>query len=100
MDLDELLTIDIEAEILKDLEAEFSKHMDEGMSYHFMMMYWKQSGWTTVKLDKLQDNKHAVDITYWLDEQGFKDKEDYYRDGREFVFQNPKHATMFALRWV
>lgn len=100
MGLDELVKIDIEAEILKDLENELRKSFDDNMSYLLKMMYWKEQGWTTVKLDKLQDNRHAVDITYWLAEQGLKDKEDYYREGSEFVFQDSKHATVFALRWI
>lgn len=100
MDLEQLSKIDIEAEILKDLEKEFRKSFDDGMSYLMLMMYWKEQGWHTVKISRFQDNHHAVDITHWLAKQGLVDKEDYYREGSEFIFQHIKHATLFALRWA
>ena len=101
MDLQQLTKIDLEKAVLEDLGREVQASIDEQMSYHFMMMYWKtQEGWTTIKLSRFQDNNHAVDISYWLEENGFEDRVDYYRDGAEFIFQNPKHATMFSLRWA
>jgi len=53
-------------------------------------------GWTRVMIDRLQDNKHAIDITHWLREncQGA-----YERNGRDFLFENEKDAIMFILRW-
>jgi hypothetical protein len=54
-------------------------------------------GWTRVMLSRLQDNTHAIDITYWLEEhcQGA-----YERNGRDFLFENTKDATMFTLKWM
>jgi hypothetical protein len=54
-------------------------------------------GWTRIMLDRLQDNKHAIDITYWLEKhcQGA-----YERRGRDFIFENEKDASMFILRWA
>jgi hypothetical protein len=54
-------------------------------------------GWTRVMLDRLQDNNHAVDITYWLEENI---KNPFERNGRDFLFEDSKDATMFILRWV
>ena len=54
-------------------------------------------GWTRVMLDRLQDNNYAIDITYWLDENC---KGAFERNGRDFLFENEKDATMFILRWV
>jgi len=54
-------------------------------------------GWTRVMLDRLQDNKHAIDITYWLEENI---KNPFERNGRDFIFENPKDASMFILRWI
>jgi hypothetical protein len=48
-------------------------------------------------LDRLQDNNHAVDITYWLEENI---KNPFERNGRDFLFEDSKDATMFILRWV
>lgn len=54
-------------------------------------------GWTRVMIDRLQDNNHAIDITYWLVEhcQGA-----YERNGRDFLFENSKDASYFILKWV
>jgi hypothetical protein len=54
-------------------------------------------GWRRVMLDRLQDNKHAIDISHWLEENV---KDPYERSGRDFLFSNERDATMFILRWV
>jgi len=54
-------------------------------------------GWTRVMLDRFQDNKHAIDITLWLEENV---KNPFERNGRDFIFEDSKDATMFILRWV
>jgi hypothetical protein len=53
-------------------------------------------GWTRVLLDRLQDNKHAVDITYWLEANC---KEPFERNGRDFLFESEQDAVNFILRW-
>ena len=53
-------------------------------------------GWHYIELDRLQDNRHAVDITYWLTET-CQDK--YLRNGRKFLFKDTADAVMFKLRW-
>lgn len=57
----------------------------------------QKDGWHLIELDRLQDNRHAVDITYWLTEtcQG-----KYRRNGRRFLFKNTADAVMFKLRWA
>ena len=54
----------IEDSIMEDLGRQIQESIDDKMSYAFMMMYWKEQGWTTVKLSRFQDNQHAVDITW------------------------------------
>jgi len=101
MGLEDLTEDSLEKAVLADLDNEITKSINDEMRYYLMMQYYAGvENWTKVTLDKLQDNRHAVDITYWLAEQGLVDKEDYYREGSEFVFQDSKHATLFALRWV
>ena len=53
-------------------------------------------GWTRVMLTRLTDNNHAVDITYWLEENC---KNPYERRGRDFLFESEKDAVNFILRW-
>ena len=86
--------------LIEGLSRQMQYAIDDEMSYAFMMMYWKEQGWTTVKLSRFQDNEHAVDITDWLFDNDLRDTVDYYREGAEFVFASEKIATMFALRWV
>lgn len=91
----------LENQILEEAGREMKLAIEDELGYHFMMKYWQTMGdWTTVKLSRFQDNYHAVDITLWLDEQGLKDEEHYYRDGREFLFRDAETATMFIMRWA
>ena len=92
--------MDLEKEILKDLSKEVQESIDSSMAYYLMMRYWQDQGWTPVKLSTLRDREHAVDITMWLQENGFFDTVNYYRDGREFLFERAEDATMFIMRWA
>ena len=92
--------MDLEKEILKDLSKEFQESVDYSAAYYLMMKYWEGQGWAPVTLSTLQDQQHAVDITLWLTDNGFKDTVNYYRDGREFLFERKEDATMFILRWM
>ena len=92
--------MELEQAILADLSKEMADSIDNSLLYHIMSKYWEEQGWTKVKLSRFQDNYHAVDITLWLDSQGLKDEEHYYRDGREFLFRDAEIATMFIMRWM
>ena len=90
----------LEQAVIKDMGKEFEKSLNSEMSYWIELKYWLSQGWAHVMLPKLQDNLHAVDITNWLENNGYVDRENYYRDGREFVFRDPEMATAFVLKWV
>ena len=81
---DQILT-DIAKEMQTDIDCEIRWGMLKGI------------GWTRVMLDRLQDNKHAIDITLWLEENI---KNPFERNGRDFLFEDSKDATMFILKWV
>jgi len=53
-------------------------------------------GWHRVMLPRLIDNYHAIDITYWLEENC---KRAFERNGRDFLFEDSKDANWFKLRW-
>ena len=53
-------------------------------------------GWHRVMLDRLQDNKHAIDITLWLEENV---RNPYKRNGRDFIFSAERDAVLFILKW-
>lgn len=93
--------MDLEREILKDLESEWTKESNYHMYVWFQMFHLeREEGWTKVEISKLRDQQHAVDITMWLHDNGFKETVNYYRDGREFLFERAEDATMFTLRWA
>jgi len=71
-------------EISNEIDREILWGMLEGM------------GWHRVMLDRLQDNNHAIDITYWLEENI---KNPFERNGRDFIFSVERDAVLFILRW-
>ena len=94
------MELNLEEAILQAHEDEVRASIDESTMYYFCMRYWYEQGWTKVKLSRLQDNNHAVDITMWLSENGFFDTVNYYRNGRNFIFERAEDATAFIMRWV
>ena len=82
----------LEQEILDELGTQMQSEIDREILWGML----KELGWTRVMIDRFQDNKHAVDITYWLSEncQG-----SYERRGSDFIFENESDAVNFILKW-
>jgi hypothetical protein len=76
---------------------DMGKRMAEEIDRQILWGMLSEIGWTWITLDRLQDNKHAIDITYWLEENC---KGECKREGREFLFEFEKDASMFILKWV
>ena len=85
------------SELQDQILTNIAKEMQTDIDREIMWGMLKGIGWTRVLLDRFQDNKHAIDITYWLEENI---KHPFERNGRDFIFENPKDASMFILRWV
>lgn len=83
----------LQDQILTDIAKEMQTDIDREILWGML----KGIGWTRVMLDRLQDNKHAIDITLWLEENI---KNPFERNGRDFLFEDSKDATMFILKWV
>jgi hypothetical protein len=83
----------LEEEIADRLGSKMAQEIDREILWGML----ESMGWTRVLLDRLQDNKHAIDITIWLEENI---KNPFERNGRDFIFEDTKDATMFILRWV
>jgi hypothetical protein len=83
----------LEDEMLERATRALASDIDQEMLWGML----KEIGWTRVMISRLQDNNHAIDITHWLTENC---KSAYERRGRDFIFENPKDATLFILRWV
>jgi hypothetical protein len=82
----------LEEEIANKMGNEMAREIDREILWGML----QGIGWTRVMISRLQDNKHAIDITHWL-ETNCQDA--YERSGRDFIFESTKDATLFILRW-
>jgi hypothetical protein len=83
---------------LEDQYAEVAaKTMADEIDREVLWSMLASIGWHRVMIDRLQDNNHAVDITYWLREHCAGA---YERRGRDFIFEDGKDATMFIMKWL
>jgi hypothetical protein len=73
--------------------AELAEQMDQEVLWSRLV----EMGWVLVSISRLQDNRHAVDITYWLEKHC---RGAYEREGRNFLFEDSRDATMFTLKWM
>lgn len=80
----------------EQIAEEAAKEMSAAMDFIVLADVLCRFGWTQVEIPRFVDNNHAVDIGYWLLDhcQG-----EYRRNGRTFLFEDSKDATMFILRW-
>lgn len=83
----------LEEELADILAKEMAREIDEELMSDMMVA---AMGWTKVKNHYYYNNRHAVDIANWLEEncQG-----EYKRMAGSFLFELEKDATMFILRW-
>lgn len=83
----------LEQEIMEAKAKELQNEIDRKVLWDML----KGTGWTQVSISRLQDNNHAIDIRAWLQDNC---KYSYMDNGRNFIFEDSKEATMFILRWV
>lgn len=86
------MAMNLQEQILEEL----GDKMYSAMDFEILSDILCKSGWYRVDLSRLQDNKHAVDITFWLEDncQG-----KFHREGRHFLFERSSDAVLFTLRW-
>jgi hypothetical protein len=86
------MAMTLEEEILDKAGKEMAREIDREVLWGML----KDIGWRRVMLDRFTDNKHAVDITYWLEEHC---KHAFERRGADFIFESEVDAVNFTLRW-
>ncbi len=86
------MTVNVEQEMAHVLASEISKEIDKEILWGML----QGMGWARVTLSRFQDNKHAIDITYWIAENCNSKVE---RSGSDFLFESGEDAVIFALRW-
>jgi hypothetical protein len=77
-------------------EEQAAQHLADEIDREVFWGLLKDCGWHRVMLDRLQDNKHAIDITLWLEENV---RNPYKRNGRDFIFSAERDAVLFILKW-
>ena len=84
--------MNLEEELLTKAGNDMAREIDREILWGL----FEGIGWTRFKISRLTDNNHAVDISYWLDENC---KGKFERNGSEFLFEDSKDAVLFMLRW-
>ena len=82
----------LEEEILERTGKDMAREIDREVLWSML----EGIGWNRVMIPRFVDNEHAIDITYWLEENC---KTSFERNGRDFIFENQKDANWFVLRW-
>jgi hypothetical protein len=83
---------DLEKQIIEELGTKMQSEIDREVMWGML----KDLGWRRVMLDRFTDNKHAVDITHWLEANC---KNPFERSGADFIFESEVDAVNFTLRW-
>jgi hypothetical protein len=84
---------DIENDMMKQGARRMAEDIDREVLWGMLIGL----GWKRHLLDRLKDNNHAVDISYWLDENC---RGAYERNGRDFIFEDERDYLMFVLTWA
>ena len=79
-----------------DMMKQAARRMAEEIDREVLWGLLVDMGWHRVMITRFTDNKHAVDISYWLEEHV---KHPYERRGCDFIFENERDAVNFILRW-
>lgn len=84
--------MNIEDEVLNNAAQQIADEID----FEIISGMLQEMGWIKVTRSPFVSNKEAVDIGYWIDEQTTGQVKSR---GRTWLFEQPKDATMFILRW-
>ena len=74
--------------------------MQNEKQWEFVAQQLINEGWTKVVLNRLIPTlgmTHSVDVVMWADENCV---DLFLHNGRTWLFENEKDATMFILRWA
>jgi hypothetical protein len=83
----------IEDKLLDEAGKDLAREIDREVLWGML----EGMGWHRVMLPTLGNAYMAVDIITWLEDNC---KSPYERNGRDFIFENAKHANWFKLRWM
>lgn len=86
---------------LSDLEHEYieklAKDLADEIDFNVLTSLLVDGGWTKVALPRFSSRFHAIDIDIWIEQNCSGTVRSF---GSTFVFEHPKDATFFILRWA
>jgi hypothetical protein len=86
------MAMTLEEELINKAGIEMAREIDREVLWGMLA----ELGWRRVNLDRVTDNNHAVDITYWL---ALHCNHAFERSGADFIFESEVDAVNFTLRW-
>lgn len=86
----------LEDEMLLNAARQLAKDVDDELVWTILVKDCKLKGWHSASITRFTDNKHAIDITIWIEENI---KGAHHRNGRHFIFEDYKDASWFLLKW-
>jgi hypothetical protein len=86
--------INMQDEILEELDSQMHSAIDFEILTDVLV---KSCGWHRVSLERFRDNRHAVDITTWCQDNV---KNQWKRNGCHFIFENTGDAVNFTFKWL
>ncbi len=84
--------MNLQEQILEEL----SEQMHSAVDFEILTDVLCRFGWQKVDLERFANNRHAVDITTWCQDNV---KGNWKRNGCKFVFEDVGDAVNFTLRW-
>jgi hypothetical protein len=81
---------DLEKEVLEKAAREMAEQIDFEVLSQLL-------GWTKVELPEYPGRFISMDIDIWIEQNCSGTVRSL---GSKFIFENPKDATLFILRWV
>jgi hypothetical protein len=77
---------------------EQAKVVEESINFEILSgILVDMMGWTRVEISRDTDNNHAIDIREWVDANC---KGETRSNGSTWMFELPKEANWFKLRWL
>lgn len=76
---------------------EQAKAMEVAVNFDVLSDILCAFGWTAHEIDRTTDNNHAIDIQEWVKENC---KGETKNNGAKWLFELPKDAMWFKLRWL
>jgi hypothetical protein len=80
----------------QDIINRSAKQLSDAIDFEVLSNMLVSCGWTKYQVAKHIDNQHAIDIREWVRENCQGEVKSH---SDKWLFEDPKDATLFMLRW-